>query len=353
MELNDFIKKLNNSKDKAYLSAERKKAIRGRILYLINLSEKPKVRTASFFFPILRPMPIMAGVLALVLAGGTISFAAEGSLPGDILYPVKIKINENLIAAVKFTPEDKASWEVDKTERRLTEASTLISKGSTNSAAKEEVETSFDNSSNQAQDGIKSLENEGNATTAAEIAAKLEAILKVHQQILNAVKDGQDSTSTVTLEDKVSDKLAKVEVVKALIQAKIAANTDQKAVSSDAQNGIQKAKDKIYSVRKFVKNNSDKLSIEATKDANRKLSDADLRVKDAQGKLKDGISGEAFNSANDAGEEAQKVQLLMNANISFGISSGGEGSATMGAVAAPQATSTTTSTPPGSNPAGN
>ena len=42
----------------------------------------------------------IALIIALVLGGGT-SFAAEGSLPGDLLYPVKIGVNEEFRRACK------------------------------------------------------------------------------------------------------------------------------------------------------------------------------------------------------------------------------------------------------------
>jgi hypothetical protein len=350
MELNEFFKKLNKKKEGMHLSETRKRALKARILYLIKLSEKPKARTASFFFPILRPVPIIAGVLAVALAGGGIAFAAENSLPGDILYTVKINFNENLIAAVKVTQKDKASWQVDKTERRLQEASTLIVLGKADSKNQAEIQNNFEQTSNQAQDSIQSLDNAGNATSAAEVAAKLEAVLKVHQQILSAVQDDEPATSTVmTLQDKLSDKVAKLEIIKTLIQAKIAMNGNEAGVSSDAENGIQKAKNKINSVKKFVENNSDKLSIGAVKDADQDLSEAAAGVEDAQGKLKDNMAGEAFNSANDASEVAQKVQLLLNANINLGIPSGnGASGSTSSTLVEPS-----TSTPPDSTSTGN
>src|SRR3989338_3696021 len=47
----------------------------------------------SFFtFLIPRPMPVLAAFLIIAVSGGGISFAAEGSLPGDLLYPVKIAV---------------------------------------------------------------------------------------------------------------------------------------------------------------------------------------------------------------------------------------------------------------------
>src|SRR3989338_6446139 len=49
----------------------------------------------------LKPMTI-ALIIALLIGGGT-SFAAEGAVPGDVLYPVKVNINEEIRGVVAFS----------------------------------------------------------------------------------------------------------------------------------------------------------------------------------------------------------------------------------------------------------
>ena len=65
-------------------------------------------------------MPIIL-ILALMFGGGGISYAAEGAVPGDALYPIKVSVNEEVRDLVAFSPEAKADWETRRLERRLAE----------------------------------------------------------------------------------------------------------------------------------------------------------------------------------------------------------------------------------------
>ncbi len=62
--------------------------------------------------------------LVLFLGLSTLSYAAEGALPGDILYPIKIKVNESVIRKVSSTDAEVAIL-----ERRFDEAKKLRDKG--------------------------------------------------------------------------------------------------------------------------------------------------------------------------------------------------------------------------------
>lgn len=70
--------------------------------------------------------------LALLLisagTGSTLTLAAEGSVPGNLLYPLKISISEPIRSVLARSPEDKAVWEVEQIERRLNEAVRLAAK---------------------------------------------------------------------------------------------------------------------------------------------------------------------------------------------------------------------------------
>jgi hypothetical protein len=89
----------------------------------------------------MRPQAVMSMVLAVVIAsGGTVSYAAESSLPGDFLYPVKTEVNEEVRSILTFDSKEKADWEVARVERRLNEVTALESEG----ALTEEIQVVID-----------------------------------------------------------------------------------------------------------------------------------------------------------------------------------------------------------------
>lgn len=61
-------------------------------------------------------------IAILVSSGGVVTYAAEDTVPGDLLYPVKTRFTEPLWGAFQFTPERRAQWEVTRMERRMKES---------------------------------------------------------------------------------------------------------------------------------------------------------------------------------------------------------------------------------------
>jgi hypothetical protein len=83
---------------------------------------------------------MIATFATLVIIGGNISYAAEQSLPGDLLYPVKLRVNEKVGDALQFTSEAKVSWATVKVQKRLQEAQTLIDKGAFDDTKRVQIE---------------------------------------------------------------------------------------------------------------------------------------------------------------------------------------------------------------------
>ena len=66
-------------------------------------------------------------VAMLIFVGGGLSYAAEGALPGNPLYSLKVNVNEPVRGALAFSPEAKVDVEAQIVERRLAEVSSLSS----------------------------------------------------------------------------------------------------------------------------------------------------------------------------------------------------------------------------------
>lgn len=155
-------------------------------------------------------MPIIAIALALAVAlGGGASFAAQSSLPGDVLYPVKTGLNENVLAAFSLSEQSKINFDLSMVKTRLEEANTLIQKGTYTSDAQEKVSTNLDAHIEDIATEISSLEKQGKYSDAANIAAQLKAAL---QQNATALADAKIRVSdNSTLENGVATLLSKVQ----------------------------------------------------------------------------------------------------------------------------------------------
>ncbi len=69
------------------------------------------------------------GMAAAVLVLVVMPFVAEQTVPGDVLYPVKVRINEEVMGSFNRTAYDKVEWETKRLERRLSEARLLAEAG--------------------------------------------------------------------------------------------------------------------------------------------------------------------------------------------------------------------------------
>jgi len=140
------------------------------------------------FTLIARPMPIALAGLLIVFTGG-VSLAAEGALPGELLYPVKVSVNEELRAALTVSSDAKIAWEARRAERRLEEAETLASRGDFPAEARAVVEANFEAHADRIRGRIEEFEARGEVHAAAELSSNFEASLRAHERILDKLTE--------------------------------------------------------------------------------------------------------------------------------------------------------------------
>lgn len=142
-------------------------------------------------------VPITAVVLTFGLTAGT-AFAAEGALPGDTLYSMKVHITEEARGILASTPKAKADWEIERTSRRLEEASTLAIEGNLTNERRVEIENNLARHVFATEQKVKALAGNNENADADMVGAELYAVLKAHGDILASVLpvvDDQGDTS--------------------------------------------------------------------------------------------------------------------------------------------------------------
>jgi hypothetical protein len=182
------------------MTADETAAIRSRLSEYMALRPvrnvaAPRQQTAHAKIPNLSPklMPFMAAFLSLLLAGGSVSYAAEGSLPGDTLYPVKVRVNEEVRAALTLDAEAKAEWEASRAERRLAEATALMEAKVATPEALDRIEENFAKHEERVEATIAIIEEKKGPEAAARISSHLEASLAAHKTILEKFSGEDDA----------------------------------------------------------------------------------------------------------------------------------------------------------------
>lgn len=137
-----------------------------------------------------KTMPI--ALLIALLMSGSVSYAAEGTAPGDTLYPVKIHVNENVRGALALSDTAKAKLEVELADRRLSEAEQLESEHRLDATSTLELKTEFEQHRSRAGEHLRKVEDR-NSDDAAAISLDFDTRLDSHRSTLGLLGiDGDD-----------------------------------------------------------------------------------------------------------------------------------------------------------------
>src|SRR6185436_14919248 len=110
--MNDELKNFKGSPDELRLSQDEERAMRASIVQYVHAHPREHASRYGFRWLVTHPALGMAGLL--IVAGAGTSFGAEGALPGDLLYPVKVKVNEEVRGALTLSSESKAEWQTTR-----------------------------------------------------------------------------------------------------------------------------------------------------------------------------------------------------------------------------------------------
>lgn len=122
-------------------------------------------------------MPI--ALLIMLLLGGGTGLASGAALPGDLLYPIKIHVNESFESAFAFSPEKKEKIEIEHVSERIKEVDKLTKKGLITIEKNKELKGSFEQKIKEITQGEdndddedESHENDSNKKTEIKVVKK-------------------------------------------------------------------------------------------------------------------------------------------------------------------------------------
>lgn len=196
--MTDPLKNLRSELQKIQLTAAEKSDMRAELVRFMNehpvISETVgrhigRTRPFGWFVPFLtpRPMPALLALLLVVFTGGGVSLAANNALPGDLLYPVKVSVNEEVRSVFTFSDEAKLEFEIDRSERRLTEAERLDAEGELKSEAAAELAAQVKRHDETIADLETELQSRGQDDLVADLRSQYEARLLAYESLLYQV----------------------------------------------------------------------------------------------------------------------------------------------------------------------
>lgn len=220
---------LHKLQDEAYkvrMTPAEKSAMRARIFGAPTAAPAPSpYYFFSFQFVSTR---VLAPLAVVFLIGSGTTYAAEGALPGDTLYPVKIYVNEEVAQVLSRTSRAKAEVHTELAERRLTEAQELAAAGRLDASTSETLATNLEAHVAAAEAEADKAE-EAEMGKGNEVRAKLAAALDTNARVLvriGVTKDQATKENTEVFAGRLIARADRNAAANTRIAAKVAPAAD-------------------------------------------------------------------------------------------------------------------------------
>lgn len=202
MDYNNRFKKGIKEIKKASLSKNEKEGMLARLTEYTVQNPITSAKKMSWFNFANRPAYAFVLASIVIIIGGNISYAAADSLPGDVLYPIKIHVNEKVQGALKVTPKAAARWEEQKIEKRLEEVNKLVEKGKFDSVKREQVEK-------EVKKNVEIIRKQNNKNRNSDLTEAVDVKLKKINDTQKGNKNEKEEQKNEVrqLEEKIQDEL--------------------------------------------------------------------------------------------------------------------------------------------------
>ncbi len=304
-----FAEQLKKRSDSVRMTVDEKSQLRERLLVFMEYHPLPggqavdlrqisrsQVRVLPAWNPWL--MGKMAGGFAVLLMI-IVPTLAEDALPGDTLYPIKVRFNEEIKGAMNSSPYAKIEWETERMERRLAEAQVLAEAGRLTPEAEAEVADAIKQHSATAKSNIEVIRaSDNDEAVMAEIA--LSSALEVSAEVLTNRQTDSASSTTSLLSGAVSDARASLVV-----------------------NDSDLSYDKLFSrletettrAHEYLRTLDQTISVSEKDDINRRLKDVRVKTEAAAIMKQADETGAAKQLAEALGSTRKLISFMTNLEV--------------------------------------
>lgn len=309
-----FAQQFKKQSDKIKLNAQEQFLMREKIITFMEYHPLPvvegEVRTILSLDNVFkvtrvpwRKMSISLGLVAIAFVV-ILPTVAEYTVPGDILYPVKVRINEEVRSTLARTPYEKVEWEAQRIERRISEARILAKAGLLTPEAEEAVADAVTQHLSNAGAEITILRESNNTDEATLANMTLSSIFEVQSTAFQVDNENlsisASNTSNVT---SVSHTLAGVleggRVGLALTNETNTISYDR--LMAEIEKQTTRAYERLASIEEVM-------SDQETADINRRLNDISTRIVEAR----DQYTQASSEQLQQALKDTQKLIAFMN-----------------------------------------
>lgn len=257
--------------------------------------------------------PLIAVVVIVVGVGSGTSFAAQTALPGDVLYPYKIHVNENVKVLLALSVEEEAQAALDLAEERLKEAAKLAAEDKLSAEIKLELKAKFKQHARNAFAKIDLVKEDKKYSNASDLLADFEDRLRLHVSTLASVKaKSKDDRTRSEVAELVTDLEREIKLsseTRATLNAQVIVQPD---VSKAVEGKLKAVENKLDTTQKLFSNKKASLGVRAQAQVEAQIEAAKTKMVEGQAKIEADAYGDAFGIFQEAQKEAQEALIIIH-----------------------------------------
>ncbi len=252
--------------------------------------------------------------LIVILSGQGIVYASQDSLPGDILYPVKIKVLEPVRSALTLSTEAKAEYESNLATKRLEEAEKLASNNKLDKDTEKRISELVKNHTSALDNDLSRLNksSKNKKEKVDDIVTNFQAGMNAHSQVLEEILGSNDYIENESEDDSISK------------TARDSGNKVRQNYRND-DHDLKKYKFKKESVESIInsttkdieniKDNRSKAKQNVIENTHKKLDQAKELLKNADDKNEKSDNENAYNDLLDSESSAKEANIFLNVGL--------------------------------------
>ncbi len=253
-----------------------------------------------------------AALLIAIMIGGGTSFAARDAVPGDVLYPVKIEVNENVKSALAVSSESEARLQAHLVETRLAEAEKLATEGKLTKEASTDLSSRIKSHFEMMVINNLEVEADGDYRTSVEVRSSVEGAFRSYASVLsdlNVNVVGNEGSSLITQIKGYADTTADAQV-----KATTSVSADMKSQISATLADVEES---LKETQRELTKQKIKLSAEAYARLEAKLAEALELHAEAEASLRAEVYQQAYTASHTAMRILSEIKSSLNSMVNL------------------------------------
>lgn len=262
-------------------------------------------------------IPTIVIVLVAVVFGSTSAYA-EKAIPGDSLYGMKVNVNEKVAGVFSITKEEKTEWQERLVERRLDEATKLVSDNKFTEKERVILENQIKSQIEVFSTNVKELSlKSSESITSKDLNTRLQASLQAYKSVLDTLS----TNNTINADTKSQA----VILLTTIDSGSVIANDNKIEMASttvdtgvDSASALTKKADAssaLSSVKLLYQKDKLKLSLTKQKEIDSNLAVAENYILEGDKYITSGDYTNAISKYTSAINTIDEIQLSLVSNV--------------------------------------